>query len=296
MKGHQRKTPLLFLYGVTLLLACISFSSQAQVVSHFIESVGVKAEADYHKGQIDKPAILIVHGFLTTNKFHTVIAMAKALQDEGYTTLTPTLTLDISKRKNSIKCNSLHTHTLEKDVLEIKDWNDWLVSQGHKKVIMIGHSSGSQEMLEFLNTQNTSNIIGTVFTSLFYLNGKELGTLQNELDYARDLLLKKQNRPHKYSFLFCKNNYYATPSSYLSYMKLDRNYVLDSMKKLKMPNYTIMGSADKRYLSVGENWITELKESGTELIMVEGANHFFSSEHEFDLQDHLVFIVNKLAQ
>ena len=59
-----------------------------------------------------------------------------------------------------------------------------------------------------------------------------------------------------------------------------------------------MGGADKRYQLVGENWLDQLKQTGTNLITVEGANHFFSSEHELDLQDLLQEIIqgrNKLG-
>ncbi|WEJ62018.1 alpha/beta hydrolase [Thiomicrorhabdus lithotrophica] len=285
------------LLTISIISVLLSFSSlsYAQTISHHIKSVNIEAEADYLSADIDKPAVIIIHGFLTTNKFHTIGSMAKALQDEGFSTLTPTLTLDINKRKSSIKCNSVHTHTLEKDVLEIKEWVEWLKSKGHKKVIVVGHSSGSQELLEYLNKYPSPTIKGAVFTSLFYLSGKELGTLENEIVFAEDLLAKKENRPSKYSFLFCKNNYFATPESYLSYMKLDRNYVLSLLENLKVPSYTIMGSADKRYLSVGENWLNDLENTGTNLITVEGANHFFSSEHEFDLQDHLVEIIKQLS-
>lgn len=282
---------------ISIIAVLISFStlSNAQTISHHIKSTNIEAEADYLTGDIDKPAVVIIHGFLTTNKFHTVVAMAEALQNEGFNTLTPMLTLDINKRKSSIKCNSIHTHTLEKDVLEIKEWVDWLESKGHKKVIVVGHSSGSQELLEYLNKHPSPTITGAVFTSLFYLSGKELGALDNEIIFAKNLIAKKENRPSKYSFLFCKNNYFATPESYLSYMKLDRSYVLSLLQSLKVPSYTIMGSADKRYLSVGENWLTDLENTSTNLITVEGANHFFSSEHEFDLQDHLVEIIKQLS-
>ncbi|MDX1351666.1 MAG: DUF1749 domain-containing protein [Thiomicrorhabdus sp.] len=280
-----------FLVSIMLTFA---MNGQAATVSHNL-SDSMYANAEYVQGDLDKPAILIIHGFLTTNKFHTVIAMSKSLQDEGFTTLAPTLTLGINKRKNSIKCNSIHTHTLQADVDEIDSWVKWLMSRGHKKIIVVGHSSGSQEILEYLNTKPNENIIGSVFTSLFYLKGQELGTLQNEIVFAQEMLSKKQNRPTKYSFLFCKNNYFATPESYLSYMKLDRNYVLESLQQLNIPNYTIMGSADKRYLSVGKNWLDEIEQTGTKLIVVEGANHFFSSEHEFDLQDHLVEIVKSIS-
>ncbi|WP_051145171.1 alpha/beta hydrolase [Thiomicrorhabdus sp. Kp2] len=291
---NTKRSILIPLIFITILLS-FAIESQAATVSHKLNNSEIHAEADYFKGETTKPAVLIIHGFLTTNKFHTVVAMSKSLQDEGFTTLAPTLTLGINKRQNSIKCNSIHTHTLETDVDEIQSWVDWLMSQGHQKIILVGHSSGSQELLEYLNTKPQTNITGAVFTSLFYLKGKELGTLENEIVLAKDLLSKNQNRPNKYSFLFCKNNYFATTESYLSYMKLDREYVLNSLNRLQIPSYTIMGSADKRYLSVGKNWLDEIKHTGTNLIIVDGANHFFSSEHEFDLQDRLVEIVKEIS-
>lgn len=284
---------------LTLSIIAFLFSystfSQAQTVTQYLKPLNIEAQADYLAGDIKKPAVMVIHGFLTTNKFHTVTAIAKTIQSEGYSTLVPTLTLDINKRKSSLKCNSLHTHTLEKDVLEIKEWVEWLVRKGHKKVIVVGHSSGSQELLEYLNKYPTPAVTGAIFTSLFYLNGKELGTLENEITFAKDSVAKKESDPRKYSFVFCNNNYFATPESYLSYMKLDRDYILNMLQNLKTPSYTIMGSADKRYLSVGENWLTELENTRTNLITVDNANHFFSSEHEFDLQDHIVEIVRKLS-
>lgn len=275
-------------------LLLIALQAKAETIVHKIESSSLKAEADYVAGDQDKAAVLILHGFLTTNKFHTVTAMAQALQEEGYTTLTPTLTLNISQRQNSVKCNSIHTHTLEKDVLEVTEWVNFLHNKGHKKIILLGHSSGSQELIEFLNTRKEIAIEAAIFTSLFYLKGSELGTIQSEVDYAQQALKDKQNRPHKYNFLFCKSNYYAVPESFLSYLKLDRSYILDSLKNLSIPSYTIMGSADKRYQSVGENWLKALEQTGTQLIIIDGANHFFSSEHEFDLQDTLNKIINNL--
>ena len=288
---HWLKILLPYVAGFILMTA---LQAKAETVVHEITPLNLKAEAEYVVGDKDKTAVLILHGFLTTNKFHTVITMSQALQDEGYTTLAPTLTLNISQRRNSVKCNSIHTHTLEKDVIEISEWITFLKNKGHKKVVILGHSSGSQELLELLNTHTDIKLDAAIFTSLFYLKGQELGTIQGEIDYAKQALLNKQDSPHKYSFLFCKNNYYAIPESFLSYLKLDRSYILDSLKNLPIPTYTIMGSADKRYQSVGENWLKELEQTGTNLIVIDGANHFFSSQHEFDLQDAINKILNNL--
>lgn len=263
----------------------------ALTVTSAIPPGALQAQAEYLQGDSDKPAVLILHGFLTTNRFHTVRSMAQAFHDAGYSVLTPTLTLGITQRQQSVKCNSIHTHTLEQDIHEVETWIEWLKNQGHQKTVLVGHSSGSQELLAMLAEHEHPEVPFVIFTSMFYLSGPELGISDADIAKAEAAQQQQRPTPHKYSFLFCKNNYYATPNSYLSYTKINREYVLNALNNLKIPHYTIMGSADKRYQSVGQHWLDELKATGTQLIVVEGANHFFSSEYEFDLQDHLVQIM-----
>jgi alpha/beta superfamily hydrolase len=64
------------------------------------------------------------------------------------------------------------------------------------------------------------------------------------------------------------------------------------LKHTKIPSYTIMGGADKRFKKVGREWLNELESTPTNLIIIEGANHFFSNEYEFDLQDTLLKTLN----
>ena len=281
---------------VAVFSSLISLKVNAAEVVNTISNTKLQATAEYLEGSQKKPAILILHGFLTTNKFHTVVSIAKGMHDEGFSVLTPSLSLGINKRKNSIKCNSIHTHTLKNDVDEVGAWIDWLENKGYKEVILVGHSAGSLTLLEQARISNDKRIKSLIFTSLFYLNGEELGTMPDEVALAEKRLQEDNKRPHRYNFLFCKNNYFATPQSFLSYLKHDRSYVLQSMRELTIPHFTIMGSADKRYKKVGENWLEEIEETGTKLIVVEGANHFFSSEHEFDLQDELIAILSKLTE
>lgn len=59
MKGHQRKTPLLFLYGVTLLLACISFSSQADIAMYKAkQSLNNKVQCYHHNLDNDSLSLI----------------------------------------------------------------------------------------------------------------------------------------------------------------------------------------------------------------------------------------------
>jgi len=124
----NKQTHTLSMSNKTLLAFIFIFShfffsqnALAESITQQIEPLQTQAQADYLAGDANKPAVLILHGFLTTNKFHTVVAMAKGLNDEGYSVLSPTLSLGINNRKSSIKCNSIHTHTLEQDLIEVKD-------------------------------------------------------------------------------------------------------------------------------------------------------------------------------
>ncbi len=54
---------------------------------------GLTARAEYRAGARDKPAVLILHGFLQTHNFPTVHNLAEGLVTAGYSVLTPTLTL-----------------------------------------------------------------------------------------------------------------------------------------------------------------------------------------------------------
>jgi len=279
------------IFGISTLALCLS--AQAKTVTQKIPPFNLTAEANYVQGKSSKPAILILHGFLATNRFFTVTSISDALQSEGFTTLAPTLTLNISQRRSLVKCTSLHTHTLQRDIIEISHWVEWLHAQGYAKIILIGHSSGSLELLEYASKANYPNVSSIILTSLFYLNGSELGILPEEVTKAQVLLKNRINKPSNYQFLFCNNQYYATPESFLSYLKMDKPYTLSLLDNLSIPSYTIMGGADKRFHKVGREWLGALEQTQTNLITIEGANHFFSREYEFDLQEKIIDILNQ---
>lgn len=285
----MKKTALWFI----LVLFGIGQAALAQDVTMPLDNSKLSATANYNKGNMSKPAVLILHGFLTNNKFHTIIAMEDVLQMEGYTTLSPILTLGINNRRDALTCGSIHTHTLQQEMAEIDQWIRWLAQQGHQKVILLGHSSGSQQLLEYLANYPATAVTSAIFTSSFYLNGKELGTKESELQQAKSDLDTHYKQPRKYSFLFCNNNYNATAESFLSYQGITRQRLLSTLKQLKIPTHTIMGGSDERYSKVGRNWLDDLRASGTKLYVVDNADHFFSSDSEPLLQDVLIQIVNQ---
>lgn len=281
----------LFCFGLTLLTA-IPKPIYAGAVNQTIPGLNLTAEADYTQGDSTLPAVLILHGFLTTHHFHTVQTIKQAFEQAGYSTLAPTLTLNVDRRREFLQCNALHTHTLENDLLEIDFWIQWLKQQGHEKVVLVGHSSGSQTLLHFLAQKNHPDIALGLFTSLFFMNGPEMGTREAELQSAQKALQTGDNSASKYHFLFCQNNYFATPESFLSYQKLDRTTVLSHLTNLDLPHYTLMGEEDKRYQNVGSEWLVQLKATGTQLQVIPKANHFFASDSAQALQEAVIRIAD----
>ncbi|WFE69393.1 alpha/beta hydrolase [Thiomicrospira sp. R3] len=268
-------------------------SAWAQTVSlELTPGVFLQAEYDQPVESNKRIAVLVKHGFLTTNQFHTVRSMVQALNDQGLTTLSPNISYGISGRQDSLKCDSLHTHTLEDSRAEISAWIDWLVAQGYERIVLLGHSSGSQDLLFSQATEPHPSVELLVLTSMFYFNGVDIGTRPSDLSRARHMLLSGTPRPGHFSFLFCKENYFATPESFLSYHQLTRQQNLTHLQFVGVPVHAIMGTEDEILQQAGHHWLDELADAGVEVHSVEGANHFFSSMHEFDLQDHLIGIMN----
>jgi len=87
----------------------------------------------------------------------------------------------------------------------------------------------------------------------------------------------------------------ANPRSYLSYARWDDRRVMDSLTRLqerKLPVYVVIGSEDNR---IDDEWVKELRHRAYQVSVIAGANHFFSSTHEFDLSDRLEVILAQIG-
>jgi pimeloyl-ACP methyl ester carboxylesterase len=95
-----------------------------------------------------------------------------------------------------------------------------------------------------------------------------------------------------YALSFCKA-YMATPQSYLSYARWDDARVIESLTQLKerkLPVYAVVGNRDKRI----DDWVQVLRRHTAQTTVIDGANHFFSSVHEFELNDRLEALIARI--
>lgn len=273
---------------VLLLLCCLPFACIAQATIVEIQSSpGLIASAEYRTGSTEKPAVLVLHGFLQTREFGTTKSIADALADEGYAVLTPNLTLGISHRKRSLDCEALHLHDMSGDIREIQQWVQWLRNRGHSKIIAIGHSFGAVQLLAWREHYRERNFpligISLIGSAPFTMEKKPAQPAESVV--ARKPAGGLAHLP----LSFCES--YASPKDKrASYLRWDENRILAALEHGGSRTDVILGSEDK-YLPA--DWATRLAKAGAKTRQIAGASHFMDGSQEFDMLDAILSILKR---
>lgn len=249
---------------------------------------GLVAEADYWPGEADMPALLILHGFLQTREFPTVRRLAEALAGEGFSVLTPSLTLGLNRRQQSMACEAIHTNSIQQDAAELGAWTEWLAERAGKPPVLIGHSTGGVQMAAMLDAHRDIPVSQAVLVSLSYF-GEELGPARvAELQAdAAAALARGDQRMHRYALTYCRE-YVTTAANLLSYLAWDKERLRALLVRGPTPATVIYGDQDDR---IDRVWLEALAGGGVSVRSVAGANHFFDLTHEFDLLDEVLRVI-----
>ena len=277
-------------YLICLLLSAFPAWAHAEIVQLQIRP-GIQTSAEYLDGQRDKPAVLLLHGFLQTRDFPTVATLARGLRDAGYPVLSPTLSLSIPNRSQSLACEAIQRHSLDDDISEIARWVNWLKSRGHRSIVLIGHSFGSMQLLAYLDARPDRAVKGYFGASLIETRiGKSaraplIAQLTNQAQRGQGTLVNQQ-------ISYCKK-YLAPPGDLLSYVRWDQPRTLAALKKSPVRTQLLMGKADEM---IGATWIKALQQASVPMIVLPGANHFMDGEHEFDLLENALDFLTQVQQ
>jgi len=274
-----------FVYLMGFLLINTSLRAE-EIVELALNDSKSRILAAYEVGDVDKVAIILLHGFLQTREFGTVKQLAESLSFEGYTVLRPTLSLGVDRRKGSLRCSSIHTHKMEDSSEELQLWIAWLREKGYQHIIGIGHSFGSLQMIAYQKQQaDIPKFDALILTSLVYTGqGLSPDLLKQQIKAAQKAVEQKKIMPTVYQFSFCKK-YTSLPDGFLSYIRWDANYTAENLNKITVPTRIIIGSEDTR---INMDWIRQFKAPHISIEIIEGANHFFDAEHEFDIQEKIL--------
>jgi len=254
---------------------------------------GITASANFHIGNPSQPAVILLHGFLQTHHSQPMSSLAANLASKGYTTLSPTITLGVNKRSQSMACEAVHTHTMKEDVAEIDYWVNWLGKKEYKNIVLVGFSStGNIEILSYNAQGSHPAVKNAILVSM-----NPMLTDNRERQEAQSLKSATQHSEVKklgvFSVGYCKNNFTATANIYLSYAQYDASKILGLIKQTNVPTELIFGSADT---ILPANWPSQIKalKSPAQVTIIDKANHFFDDTSEFDLAEETERILKNL--
>ena len=268
----NQRANILILSVLCFILPLLAPNAHAELVTLQLANK-VSISADYKQGAKDRPAILMLHGFLQTREFAIVKSMADELANAGYTVLSPSLSLGITQRKKSLDCEALHLHDMAGDILEIQRWMEWLRDKGHKKTVGFGHSFGGTQLLGWADKYPHTDFSLIAVSLVGSMPQIQRNRPAPAADRKRGAVLL--NAP----LSFC-NSYASPANNYFSYLDWNEKRILSALKATKVPTYAILGAGDNRLIP---GWGGQLKQAGINTHVIKGANHFMDGTHEFDV-------------
>ena len=263
-----------------IFLLLITTATTAQTIQ--LKNNNLMMNADYLEGSNTQNPVIILHGLLQTHQFSTVSRLATALNEAGYTVLSPTLSLGINNRKMSLSCEAIHTHSMNSDSDELKQWINWLKTKSGKDINLIGHSAGGPTILNYLETYKADVIKKVILISLsYYATGPTANETEQHEKLAKKHIQSDSEKIHDYALNYCRS-YPTYAKDFLSYYQWNTEKVTQAVGSFKDIITIIIGTGDKR---IDSDWRKQLNKKYNNVISIEGANHFFDQSHEFELID-----------
>ena len=202
--------------------------------------------ADFSQGSIDASSVLVLHGFLQTSKFSTVSRLVTSLHDNGYTVLSPTLSLGINNRKQSLSCEAIHTHSLDEDADELRQWIEWLYKKTGKPVTLIAHSAGGPAILKYMEDSDAKYVNHSILISLSIYNAGLYSNENNEYaEKARKAINDGTNPLDSYALNYCET-YPTDARAFLSYYNWNKAKTSEVIGQFNERISIILGTGDKR--------------------------------------------------
>lgn len=141
-----------------------------------------------------------------------------------------------------------------------------------------------------MEEHGVSKLDKTILISLsYYASGPEAN--ETPAHKAKALSALKSSKPQiqAYALNYC-TSYPSYPQAFLSYYNWNRSKTEAAVRKFNRHISIIVGTDDKR---IDSDWKLQLQKIPANMILIDGANHFFDQAHEFDLTDT---IENQLQQ
>lgn len=267
-------------------LLSVSGLASAEDVKQTYQGKTLNANLVYADGKnYGDKVVLLLHGTLTHNSRSTYADLQNNLAKEGITSLSMNLSLGLNDRRGEYDCATPHTHKHTDAIAEVGVWMDWLKQQGVKKVSVMGHSRGGNQIAWYVSEKDSDAINKVILLAPAtgeQQSGKEYQEkygkpLNSVLKTAKEMVKagKGKELMKDTDFIYCEKSQ-VTAEAFVDYYdvkpKFDTPTVLKSIKK---PTLVIVGSEDTVVPELPKRLEAIKGQKNVTITTIDGGDHFF---------------------
>lgn len=302
----MKRNPSFLLQAV---LALVLFCADAgilhaqQVREVELKHAGVTLIADLVMPHDESPGaevVLLIHGTLAHKDMELIETLQTALAERGVSSLAPTLSQGIDRRRGMYDCSTPHRYLYTDALEEIDAWMDWLVGQGARPATLMGHSRGGNQIAWYAAERAGRAIKNVVLLAPAMGStpeavednyrqryDSELATL---LDEAENLVAAGAGEQlvSVPGFIYCEKAEVTASTFVSNYAAEPRRDTAGLIPRIKSPVLVIAGSADKIVPDVAARIEPLINGKRVRLEVIEDADHFFLDFYAEDVADLVV--------
>lgn len=256
--------------------------------------------------KISDGVVLIMHSFLAHNRMEIIKASQEAFLENGQNSLAINLSLGVDNRHGNYDCFIPIKHKLSDSFAELDAWIDWLSAKDVKKIVLMGHSISSNQILNYVVKRNNPSVTGLVLlapntrgTASSPARYKESygANLSEVLERANKLIEdgKKDQLMKEIDFGFCPKTSVSADAFVAFYQKEKEFWNAHLyLPQVKVPVLIVAASNDEHQPNIDEYVKPYVDDKRIFLTVVEGADHFFRDLNIEDAVEETVAFVTNL--
>jgi pimeloyl-ACP methyl ester carboxylesterase len=284
----------IFLASLALLF---SVSLHAEEVVLKDDEIHLNARLSLAEGrQIQEGVVLMLHGTFAHNEMEIMQAIEELLNEKGYNTLAINLGLKVDNRHGQLDCGITHEHHHTDALHELGLWVDWLKSKDVKRIALLGHSRGGNQVAWYAKDHPDDVIKNVIVIAPQTWDAKSEAAayekrygqpLSEVMARARDLQKRGNGEAamRPVGFVYCKDAAVSADAFINYYQDQKEKNTPSIIDQLAMPVLVFAGSEDDVVKSLVPQMKKKLKPGKVDLFVIDGADHFFRDLYAEDLVD-----------
>lgn len=282
---------------LTLLIVAVLGTAHAEEIvleDNGLHLNGRLSQAGGH--QLNEGVVLLLHGTFAHNDMEIIQTLAGLLNEKGYNTLAINLGLGVDNRHGQLDCNVTHRHRHTDALHELGLWVKWLKSQDVKRIALMGHSRGGNQVVWYAKEHPDPAIQKVVAIAPMTWDSKaEAAEYKKRYGQSLDGVMRRaralQDRGNgeaiirPVGFVYCKDAAVSADAFIDYYQDVGEKNTPSIVDKLGVPVMVFAGSEDDVAKRLVPQMKAKLKPGKVDLVIIDGADHFFRDLYAEDLVD-----------